>query len=144
MVKYYDIPNYDNYQITKCGKVRKITGYGFKHIKSRIAPTGYPTISIRKNKETKTELVHRLLCLTFIPNTYNKPLVDHIDRNRSNNNLSNLRWATWEENMNNKINSPCNLSDEEKEERKRAKKEYMKNYNRVYRDMLQILKDDLI
>jgi len=145
MVKYYDIPNYDNYQISKCGNIRKLIGSGlYKVIKSHIAPTGYYVLMIKSNEKCKTESVHRLLCLTFIPNPNNKPLVDHIDRCRSNNNLSNLRWATWEENMNNKINSPCNLSDEEKEERKRAKKEYMKNYNRVYRDMLQILKDDLI
>lgn len=137
MVKYYDIPIYDNYQITKCGSIRS---KDTKKIKSIYIANGYPTTKLNK----KTESVHRLLCLTFIPNPYNKPLVDHIDRNRSNNNLCNLRWATWEENMNNKINSPCNLSDEEKEDRKRAKKEYMKNYNRVYRDMLQILKDDLI
>jgi hypothetical protein len=137
MVKYYDIPTYENYQISKCGSVRR---KDTKIIKSVYIGNGYPTLSINK----KTEYVHRLLCLTFIPNTYNKPLVDHIDRNRSNNNLSNLRWATWEENMNNKINSDCNLTPEQIKEKIIIKKKYMKNYNRVYRDMLQILKDDLI
>jgi len=137
MVKYYDIPTYENYQISKCGIVRhKET----KKVKPVYIGNGYPTTHINK----KTAYIHRLLALAFIPNPDNKPLIDHIDRNRSNNKISNLRWATWDENMNNKVNSPCNLTEEEKHERLIKKKEYMKHYNRVYQDMLKILKDDLI
>lgn len=137
MVKYYDIPTYENYQISKCGIVRhKET----KKVRPVYIGNGYPTTKINK----KTTLIHRLLALAFIPNPENKQLIDHIDRNRSNNNLSNLRWATRDENNNNKINSPCNLSDEENRQRILKRKAYVKHYNRVYQDMLQILKDDLI
>lgn len=41
--------------------------------------------------------LHRLVAETFLPNYENKPTVDHIDRVRDNNNLSNLRWATLAE-----------------------------------------------
>lgn len=41
--------------------------------------------------------VHRLVAETFIPNTKNKPTVDHKDRNRYNNSVDNLRWATHQE-----------------------------------------------
>lgn len=41
--------------------------------------------------------VHRLIAEAFLPNPENKPTVDHIDMNKQNNALSNLRWATMQE-----------------------------------------------
>ena len=48
-----------------------------------------------------SERLHRLVAKAFIPNPENKPQVDHIDRNPLNNHVSNLRWVTPKENMNN-------------------------------------------
>jgi hypothetical protein len=42
--------------------------------------------------------VHRLVALALIPNILNKPIVDHMDRLRTNNFVGNLRWATLAEN----------------------------------------------
>lgn len=54
---------------------------------------GYRQVSF----QGKLYYVHRLMAETFLPNPQNKPTVDHIDRNPSNNFLSNLRWATQSE-----------------------------------------------
>jgi hypothetical protein len=57
--------------------------------------TSYLRVSLgRKNYR----YVHRLVALAFIPNPENKPFVDHIDGDRTNNVLSNLRWVTGREN----------------------------------------------
>jgi hypothetical protein len=42
--------------------------------------------------------LHRLIATHYIPNPDNKPVIDHIDRNKTNNAIANLRWATISEN----------------------------------------------
>ena len=46
-------------------------------------------------------VIYRLVAELFIPNPDNKPCVDHIDGNKENNNVTNLRWVTYQENRNN-------------------------------------------
>lgn len=60
--------------------------------------TGYRRIMIKG----KLYLVHRLIAETFLENIENKPQVDHIDHDKSNNDVSNLRWVTNTENQYNK------------------------------------------
>ena len=62
---------------------------------------GYERIRIKYDQKTKNCRVHRLVAETFIDNPENKLEVDHINTDRYNNNVSNLRWATRKENMNN-------------------------------------------
>lgn len=81
----------------------KKKGCAARWTEGSINNTGYRKIGYNH----KNYLVHRLVAETFIPNPDNKPCIDHIDRNRLNNDVSNLRWATVKENnLNQKKNLP--------------------------------------
>ena len=71
-------------------------------LKPSLNNMGYYKVNLYKDGKVYYKKIHRLLAIAFIPNPENKLEIDHIDRVRTNNNLSNLRWVTHKENMNNK------------------------------------------
>ena len=64
---------------------------------------GYRRVVLYSDKNTKRIFVHRLVAEAFIPNPDKKPEIDHINTNRSDNRVVNLRWVTHFENQNNPI-----------------------------------------
>jgi hypothetical protein len=66
---------------------------------------GYLTISMRNRKGGRA-YVHRVVVETFLENPNNYKYVDHIDRNKTNNRVSNLRWVSASENIRNTADQP--------------------------------------
>lgn len=98
----YIITSYGRvYSVVRRDKYCRLSGGG--EIKQALTPTGYHFVSLYKNGKGVQEYVHQLVARAFIPNPDNKNCVDHIDYNKSNNNVENLRWVTHKENMNNTI-----------------------------------------
>ena len=96
---FKDIVRFENkYQISNTGKVRnKKTGL---MLKPKYNQKGYQyvNLSVSKTKSIKW-YIHRLVGFHFIPNPNNKPQINHIDGNPSNNVVENLEWVTNEENQ---------------------------------------------
>ena len=84
-----------NYYISNMGKIKSNN----KILKTHKSTGGYLNISVWKNNKVKHIKIHRLVAQAFIPNPENKPEVNHIDRDRTNNNVENLEWCTHKENI---------------------------------------------
>lgn len=62
---------------------------------------GYKVSILTKGNKTKYVFTHRIVAIAFIPNPQNYPIVEHLDCNKDNCRVSNLRWCDQRTNMNN-------------------------------------------
>jgi len=103
MEEWKDIIGYPGYRVSSAGNIwsNKIK----RVINPPLDKDGYKRISLWKNGERKRKnyRIHRLVALHFIPNSDNKPTVNHIDGDKTNNHISNLEWATMAEQNRHKI-----------------------------------------
>lgn len=74
----------------------------------------YMSFSLRKDWTKKHCYVHGLVAQAFIPNPENKPYVNHIDWNPSNNSVENLEWCTPAENMHHAREIICTVPKKKK------------------------------
>lgn len=101
---YYQISNLGN--VKSLDRILKDNGGIFikrGNYRKLAEQAGYKRVSLYKNDKDRKFMVHRLVAQAFIPNPNNKPFIDHIDGNRANNKVDNLRWVTHSENMKNPI-----------------------------------------
>ena len=102
-----DIAEYQGkYQVSNLGQVRTLNyrNTGKEHILSTsLSREGYVYTNLLKEGKLKKRSIHSLVAQAFIPNTENKPYVDHINTDRTDNRAENLRWVTPKENSKNPI-----------------------------------------
>jgi hypothetical protein len=70
-----------------------------KFLNGSIKKNGYKSVKLTIDGIKKDYLVHRLVALTYLENPDNFPQVNHKDRNKLNNNITNLEWINASDNI---------------------------------------------
>ena len=121
MERWKDINGYEGlYQVSDKGRVRSLshitknnvnggqrmtTGRILNPYKTR---NGYLMVILSKNEKRERAYIHRLTAYAFIDNKNNLREINHIDGNKSNNDIENLEWVTHKENQNHAFNNMMN------------------------------------
>lgn len=97
------LSDYPEYKISNLGRIYSFGRPRKKFIKG-YEGEGYVLLHLfdKTGKQT-TQRLHRILAQAFIPNPNNLPEVNHIDGNKLNNDLSNLEWSSYKQNINHSV-----------------------------------------
>ncbi|HFU3841866.1 TPA: HNH endonuclease signature motif containing protein [Streptococcus suis] len=94
---YKEIPNYNSrYSINEKGEIFNNERRTF--VKPMISTSGYQYVHLVKDRKKETKYIHRLVGEAFLENPKKLPQIDHIDGNKLNNSVTNLRWVTASQN----------------------------------------------
>ena len=94
-----DFENNYEIEVESPHRIRKRSN---KRIVSQFVNNDYVCVKLNG----RNYLYHRILARHFVPNPDNLPQVDHIDRNKTNNSIENLRWVSAGENLRNRTMRP--------------------------------------
>ena len=106
MVLFKRINEFPDYLIDFNGNIFGKNGF----LKAQLDGNGYTFVALYKDKKRNTKKVHRLVAQTFLENPNNFPAVDHIDQNKANNHVDNLRWVTTQKNGHNRVDNNEHLN----------------------------------
>lgn len=90
---FVEVKGFPEYHISNLGRCYSI--HNNTILRSYDNGAGYKNYAFRGNIK---RYIHRLVAEAFIVNTDNKPCVNHINHNRSDNHVDNLEWVTYKEN----------------------------------------------
>lgn len=97
-----EIKGFNNYKVSNFGRVISIRTN--KILKPTDNGRGYLRfLLLGDDNNTHTVYIHRIIAEAFIPNPDNKPCIDHINTNKQDNRIENIRWVTYKENTNNEL-----------------------------------------
>ena len=96
-----DIEGYEGrYQVSNMGRVKSFKWNKERFLKPSMDKDGYLLVTLCAGGKRKTLKVHRLVCEAFHENPDNKPQVNHINEDKTDNRACNLEWCTCKQNVN--------------------------------------------
>lgn len=99
-----DVVGYEGlYAVTSCGRVWSYKNKMF--LKPQDNRKGYMYVNLIKDKKRHKVYVHRIVAEAYIPNPENLETIDHIDNNKQNNCINNLRWMNLLDNIDRSIHA---------------------------------------
>ncbi|MDX1373760.1 MAG: NUMOD4 domain-containing protein [Nitrososphaeraceae archaeon] len=125
------ITDYENYAVSKCGRVWSFKREMFLKLSPR--KDGYLRVNIYNNKGRKTVNVHRLVGLYFVDNPRNMKELNHIDGNKMNNHANNLEWCSRSENIKHAYSNNLKSNKGENHPRNKLTKKDVKSIRRLLR-----------
>lgn len=111
VMRWSPVPGYDGYYeisdtgcvrsidrivFDKNGRARKLRGKPMKLTRAKGKDgNGYMVVNLHRSGISYVAFVHILVATVFIPNPYGYPMVNHIDGDKANNDVTNLEWTTY-------------------------------------------------
>lgn len=128
----------DKYEISNFGNCRRILKNGHKEVLGTIKDNGYRYTQIIENGKPVNKYFHVQVLKCFVGDRPSGFCIDHIDRNRLNNNVENLRYATYAENAVNSSRYRTDITETDKIKRRRllAKLKYAERVNAIQNNRL--------
>lgn len=93
------IEGYPNYYVADTGIVFSSARGAPHQLKPYKTRSGYLRVQLYHDGLRVRSFVHRIVAQTFIPNPDNKPHVNHLNGDKTDNRAINLEWCTSSENM---------------------------------------------
>jgi hypothetical protein len=95
-----EIKGFDDYKVSNFGRIQSLNFNKIKILKQTLNSHGYFSVTLSGKGKQFTRKVHQLVAVAFLGHTPcgHNLVVDHINRNKQNNNVNNLRIVTQREN----------------------------------------------